>query len=219
MNLDKSRMKIDMAKVLGAKFAEMSDATNADQFRQEGARDALKLTAKRVGDLGLHVDKDLEEGVLSASDLKDPKKVEIFIKRFIKRAVGVIDNLATTAEIARTLAAGRQKGLEAAEKVVQNIAESEVRRLEEIERQLKSGELTIEEVESGGHPGLPLKYQREDEEREERLRVEEESSQTEAEEGPIKQTAVSAKPPAKSLKKALPKKKPVAKKKKAAPKE
>jgi len=163
MNVNKSMMKVDLAKSIGSKYADMVKEAEKDQLRQEGARDALKLAVERVGDLGLHVDKDLEEGVLSASDLKDPKKVEMFIKRFIKRAVGVVDNLATTAEIARTVASGRTKGLQSAENYVRKLGEAEVARLQELEKQIGRGELTLEDVGAGGHPGLSLKHQREDE--------------------------------------------------------
>lgn len=166
MNLDKSRTKIDLTKALGAQFADMSKEAGRDQLRQEGARDALKFAAQRVGELGLHVTKDLEEGVLSPSDLKDPKTVEIFIKKYIKRAVGVLDNLATTAEVARTIASGREKGISSAEQVVRKMCETEIAKLQEVERQLQTGEMTVEELRTGGHPGLPLKYQREDEEAE-----------------------------------------------------
>ena len=164
MNLDKSRTKIDLTKALGSQFADMGKEASRDQLRQEGARDALKFAAQRVGELGLHVVKDLEEGVLSPSDMKDPKLVEIFIKKYIKRATGVLDNLATTAEVARTIASGREKGIASAEEVVRRMCETEVKKLHEIERQLQTGEMTVEELRGGGHPGLPLKYQREDEE-------------------------------------------------------
>jgi len=165
MNVNKAIFKVDFSKSLGSKFAGMREAANRDLLRQEGARDALKMAAQRVGDLGTTLRKDLEEGVLSASDLKDAQKVKEFIHRYIKRAVGVIDNLATTAEVARTIASGRQKGLQAAEDHVREIGESEVKKLEELQKQLSSGDIVVEDPEGTnfGHPGLPLKYQREDE--------------------------------------------------------
>lgn len=192
MNLDKSRTKIDLTKVLGAQFANMSEEAGKDQLRQEAARDALKLAAQRVGELGLHVTKDLDEGVLSPSDLKDPKTVEIFIKKYIKRAVGVLDNLATSAEVARMIANGREKGVAAAEQVVRTMCEAEIAKLQEIERQLQAGELTVEEVRAGGHPGLPLKYQRQDEEAAEATVKSE--AQSEAGRGSEVQSGPAAKP-------------------------
>ena len=155
-------VKVDLAKTLGAQYADMVEETEKGRLRQEGARDALKLAAQRVGDLGLHVDKDFEEGVLSASDLKDPKTVEVYIKRYIKRSIGVLDNLATTAEVAIQIASGRARGLKAAEGVVRSMGEGEVRKLTELQRQIDSGEISIEDVQSSGAP-LSLKHQREDE--------------------------------------------------------
>lgn len=162
MNVSKSMLKVDMAKSLGERYAGMVRATRDDELRQEGARDALKFAAQRVGALGLQLDKALEDGELSAADLKDPKKVEIFIKRWNRRAVGVLDNLATTAEVARMDAVGRIKGLQAAEEVVKTLAKTEVARLEELQRQIDSGEITLEEIQRPEAP-LSLKHQREDE--------------------------------------------------------
>lgn len=162
VNIGKSMAKVDIAKVLGKQYAEMVQAARHDELKQEGARDGLKLAAKRVGELGAHVDKDLEEGILSANDLKDPKKVEAFIKKYIKRVVGVIDNLATTAEVARFRAAGRASGLEAAEGVVQKMGEEEVVKLQELQRQIEAGEVTPGEVDTREAPPS-LKHQRQDE--------------------------------------------------------
>lgn len=164
MNIDKCEIKILVSRELGAQYAAMAKAAEQDVLRQEGARDALKLAAQRVGELGAHVDKDLEEGVLSAEDLKDPKRVEIYIKRYIKRMWGVIDNLATTAEVARLNAFGRQRGLENAGEVVRALCQSEQAKLAAIQQQIESGSLQTEDGRAlDGHPGLPLKYQREDE--------------------------------------------------------
>lgn len=164
MNIDKCEIKILVSRELGAQYAAMAKAAEQDVLRQEGARDALKLAAQRVGELGAHVDKDLEEGVLSAEDLKDPKRVEIYIKRYIKRMWGVIDNLATTAEVARLNAFGRQRGLENAGEVVRVLCQSEQAKLTAIQQQIESGSLETGDGKApDGHPGLPLKYQREDE--------------------------------------------------------
>jgi len=160
MNVVKSRIIIALAKAWGAKCAGMVEASERDVLRQEGARDALRQAMKHVGDLGLHVDKDLKEGVLSASDLKDPVKVEKFIKRFIKRAVGAIDSLATTAEVHRLKATGRMDGVSGVESILRKAAESEVLKLEELEKQIESGEVTLEDVQRGGHPGPSLKHRR-----------------------------------------------------------
>ena len=162
MNVGKSMIKVDLAKSLGSQYSDMVKVAERDEVLQQGAREALKLAVVRVGSLGLQLDRALEDGELSAADLKDPQKVETFIKRWNKRAVGVLDNLATTAEVARTLASGRAKGLRAAEEVVQKMARVEVERLTEIQRQIDSGELSVEEVHEREAPPS-LKHQREDE--------------------------------------------------------
>lgn len=164
MNITKSRTKIDLAKTLGRQYADMVRDTEKDELRQEGARDALKYAVKAVGDLGLKLDKALEDGELTRDMLKDPKQVEIFIKRWNKRAVGAIDNLATTAEVARFRAAGKVRGLKAAEAVVEKMARTEIERLTELQRQIDAGEITLEDIGNREAP-LSLKHQREDEEK------------------------------------------------------
>lgn len=162
MNLQKAEVKIAVARDLVEQYAKMAKGAQDDQLRQEGARDALKLAAQRVGELGAHVDKDLAEGALSAADLKDPDKVQAFIKRFIKRAFGVVDNLATTAETARIVAHGRQNGLKHAEEVAAAMFKAEVAKIETLQRQIASGEINAENFRDGGFggPGPTLKQQR-----------------------------------------------------------
>lgn len=167
MNVSKAIVKVDIAKSLGAQYAEMVEAARADERRQEGARDALKLAAVRLGELGAHVDKDFEEGKISPEDLRDPKAIEAYIKRYVKRVVGVVDSLATAAEVARYRAAGRANGLEAAEDVVRKLGEGEAHKLQELERQLAAGE--IDEADLDGREAPPsLKHQRQDEETQEK---------------------------------------------------
>ena len=67
-------VKVDLAKTLGSQYSDMVAAAEKDELLQQGAREALKLAMQRVGDLGLQLDKSLEDGELSASDLKDPQK-------------------------------------------------------------------------------------------------------------------------------------------------
>jgi len=172
MNVGKSMAKIDLAKTLGKRYAEQAKEADKQELLQQGAKEALEHAALCVGDLGLKLDKALEDGELTPAMLKDPKQVEVFIKRWNKRAVGAIDNLATMAEVARRDAVGRAKGLRAAEEGARKEAEAEVKRLEALQAAIDAGEITLEEVEAGtappgepgGHPGLSLKHKRQDEE-------------------------------------------------------
>jgi len=207
MNVGKSMIKVDLAKTLGKQYAEMAGAAEKDLLRQEGARDALKLAAKAVGDLGLKLDKALEDGEMTPAMLKDPKQVEIFIKRWNKRAVGAIDNLATQAEIAMRVISGRAKGLRAAEEVVQKTAETEIERLEELQRQIDSGEITVESVTKREAPPS-LKHQREDEQESDAGAAEATSEPAPEETKPVTKTSAAKAP------KKRPKKKPVPRKKK-----
>jgi hypothetical protein len=171
MNVGKAMAKVELAKTLGKRYAEQAREADKQELLQQGAKEALEYAARAVGDLGVKLDKALEDGELTPDMMKDPKQVEIFIKRWNKRAVGALDNLATTAEIARRDAIGRARGLRAAEEGAKKEAQAETARLVALQQAIDSGEITIEEVEAGtalpgepgGHPGLPLKHQREDE--------------------------------------------------------
>jgi hypothetical protein len=172
MNVAKSMAKVDLAKTLGKRYAEQAREADKQELLQQGAKEALEHAAKCVGDLGLKLDKAIEDGELTQEMLGDPKQVEIFIKKWNRRAVGALDNLATTAEVARRNAIGRAQGLRAAEEGAKKEAEAEIKRLAALQKAIDDGEITLEEAQSGtalpgeegGRPGLPLKYQREDEE-------------------------------------------------------
>lgn len=204
MNVSKSMMKVDLAKTLGKQYADMAEAAEKDRLRQEGARDALREAAKAVGDLGVKLDEALEAGELTPGMLRDPKQVEIFIKRWNKRAIGALDNLATRAEIAMQVVSGRVKGLRAAEEVVQKTAQVEMGRLTELQRQIETGEVTVESV-TGYEAPLSLKHQREDE-------VEAEATSTPAIGAPSEEPKPVTKRSAAQAPASRPKKKPVPKK-------
>lgn len=171
MNVAKSMAKVDLAKTLGKRYADQAKEADKQELLQQGAKEALEHAARCVGDLGLKLNKSLEDGELTSEMLKDPKQVEIFIKKWNRRAVGAIDNLATAAEVARRNAIGRAQGLRAAEEGAKKEAEAEIRRLTALQAAIDAGEITLEEAEAGtalpgepgGHPGLPLKHRREDE--------------------------------------------------------
>ena len=159
MNPAKAQFKADLAESFGREFEKMEDKAEKSIYLQEGARDALSLAAKRIGELGEHIDKEVEEGALEEV-MGEPLKILAYVKKWLKRAVGSVDNLATTAEVARIEATGRMKGLEAAKKYTLNVWMEEHKKLEAYVEAMKEGDGEIDGRALDGHPGPSLKSQR-----------------------------------------------------------
>jgi hypothetical protein len=112
MNLAKVQLKVDLFKDMGRRFAKKARAAADSQLRQEGARDALREASKKIGDLGAHLDEDMESGLV-AQCMADPKEMEKYLKRYFKRAAGVCVSMADQANSTMILAGGRAKAHEA----------------------------------------------------------------------------------------------------------
>lgn len=171
MNPAKSQVKAGVYEELGREYEEREKATTVESHQQHGARDGLKLAAGRVGELGNHVAEEMKEGVIEGL-AGEPLKIEAYVMKWIKRAVGVCDNLATTAEVARINAVGKAKGLEMAKEHAFKLWKQESAQLSAYAKALEEGRL---EEGDDGHPGESLKAQRqaEDAEKPEEPRKEE----------------------------------------------
>jgi len=204
MNPTKTRFKIDMAEDFGRKFEGMEEEAERSFHRQEGARDALKSAAQPVASLMELIDQDLKDGGLPASG--DPVEVAKYAKRWLKRALGALDNLATKAEVARIAAEGRRKGLEDAKQFAFKVWEDERGKLEAYLKAVeeeRDGDGESDDV-PGGHPGPSLKSQRQAEEKQK-----ESAPPAETPKGPKKPNPLASKekaPPKKAAKKAAQKK-------------
>jgi len=164
MNPLKSEVKILTAEEIGRKMEEMAEGAQKAAHLQQGAKDGLKHAAAKVGDLMAHIDKDVEEGIIDA--LKgDPLAIAKYAKRCLQKCIGVIDNLATTAEVVGHRQEGRRKGLEEAAKYANEIWKEEKAKLESLAKMLEAGnvegdsDIDLRRVPTG-HPGPTLKSQR-----------------------------------------------------------
>ena len=169
MNPAKTHIKTIMAEEFGRHIEEMGDKALTRVHSHKGGKDAFVMAAQRVGQLGEHIDKDLAEGVIDEY-VGEPLKVAAYAKRYLKRAVGALDNLATAAEIAVHVAEGRAKGLNDATEYVQGVFKAELEKLEAFKKALAEDEsaglsLVDSPPASGadGHPGPSLKSQRQEE--------------------------------------------------------
>lgn len=90
MSEAKSKFKVDFSHSFGCDIEDLMDAKQTGIHQITGGIHALAEIAKFIADLGAHVDKDMEEG-----KFKDLSEVQVsgLVKRYLGRAVGVVDNL------------------------------------------------------------------------------------------------------------------------------
>lgn len=110
MTESKSEIKAATVHELGVKFDDMLDTAKHEVSKSNGAKDALLLASKKVSELSSHIDKDMDEGTLS--DISDPLSVAKTIKKYVQRAVGILESGATSAENHRLVMYGKVQALE-----------------------------------------------------------------------------------------------------------
>jgi len=152
--MDKGEIKAATVHELGCKFEDMLEAAKLDEARNEGAKTALLMASKKVSELSVHVDRDLDEGVFGNVD--GPLAVAALIKKYLTRAAAVLESGAASAENHRLMSAGRSQAFQ---QMIENM-----RKLHDLELE-KSVQRKLAEVEGerhipGVHPGLSLKDQR-----------------------------------------------------------
>ena len=117
MGITKSEIKMSAINELGNAVDDMLETAQREMHQANGAKSALVTAQRKVEELANVVASDLDEGVIEKL-CEEPMEVAKYINRMIKRAGGVIDNLATTAEVQRIQAIGSAASL----KVVVGIA-------------------------------------------------------------------------------------------------
>jgi hypothetical protein len=94
------------------------------------------------------------------SSFGEPIEVAKYAKRWMKRAIGSIDSLATKAEASRIAATGQKKGLEDAARVAHKAWEEERNKLQAYMEALEEDKPREDGRELDGHPGPTLKSKR-----------------------------------------------------------
>jgi hypothetical protein len=163
MNPLKVQVKILTAEKLGRDIEGMIEGAHKRTFLQQGAKEGLELGSSKVSELMAHIDAELKEGVIG--NLDGPISIAEYVKRYIKRCVGVLDNLATQAEVSRLMFAGQEKAFKEANEHINKFWKEEKNKLESF---LKDLEETNKEGGGGNgevkypdnHPGPSLKMQR-----------------------------------------------------------
>ena len=162
MNPAKSEIKIALTEVLGRSIETTADSIKDHHMRHVGGKEAFAHAAAKIGELNAVIDKDLEDGVV-ADVVGEPLQVVKFAKRYVKRAIGICDNLATAAEIAVHESRGREKGMRDAAKLVLKSWHDERTKLESFVAALETSKSNGKDIDAralDGHPGPTLKAQR-----------------------------------------------------------
>jgi len=162
MNPAKAQVKIAIYDELTREYEKREDDARVAAARQEGARDALKAAQRPIGDFGELMKKEMEEGGLEGI-LGEPLKVLEWAMKWNRRAVGSLENLSNTAEVARIGAEGRVQGLRVAKEHTFKLWKAERERVQAFikEQGGADGEADARGLPSEGrHPGPSLKAQR-----------------------------------------------------------
>lgn len=153
--MDKGEIKAATVHELGCKFEDMLEASKQDESRNEGAKTALFAASKKVLELQVHVDKDLDDGAFG--DVDGPLAVAALIKKYLTRAAAVLESGAASAENHRLLAQGRSTAFV---QMIDNMKKLHDLELEKsVQRKLAEAEEVVRHI-PGVHPGVSMKEQR-----------------------------------------------------------
>lgn len=194
--MEPHEIRAGFAHELGCKLDDMLEAAKLEVARGEGSRTALQMAAKKVSELALAVNKDLDEGKLD--NLEGSLAIAGVIKDYLTRAVTALESGVVAAESHRLQVQGR---VQAFEMIVGNV--KKIHDLEQGQANLRKVVGDTAPVEgqartTGIAPGLPLRERRRLEE--EAAKAAETAAAAKAEDvadaPPVTDTAPVAEPPA-----------------------
>lgn len=152
MGIDKSEFKMQVVHDLGATIEDKLDGVRKEVDRYDGAKQALQQAATCISSLLQHVDRDLDEG--RYNEIDGPLQVAKIAKDYIQKAVGSLDNLATSAEVNGIRARGKVEGLEQAVALAKKTFDDEAKKQSALTEALASGAATVEQHPVGAHPSV-----------------------------------------------------------------
>jgi hypothetical protein len=149
---------------VGVKMDDLLEGAKADLTRFDGAKQALIQGKQKVEELTLHVDKDMREELMS------PEQASL-VKRYLIRAVSVLQNLGIQSEIQYYQTQGRVAAMEKAVGITKGFYDAEKARFEAADAAEKEVLLGgVEEEDSrrpsarevGTHPGNAIADRKEE---------------------------------------------------------
>lgn len=162
--VEKAEVKILTAHDIGADIEDMMEQAQKAEHMHEGGKLALGDAAKKVNVLAEHLRKSIEDGDIKLEEIDSPEKIEGLVRKYIARAVNILENLQLMAQNSQIGSAGMVAGYKNAMKAPMKIMEGERKKMEAlkeaIEEQQKTGDhdLDLRPVSraTGVHPGDPL---------------------------------------------------------------
>lgn len=142
---------------IGMSLDNSLESAEKEKLGYEGAKVGLLQAKKNVEDLTAHVDKDLKEGVLDIDQAT-------LVKKWLIRAVSVVQNLALQSEVHGHITQGKVVALTAAVKHTKSLYDAEKVRMDaSVAQQEGSEEVDPRRPDAravGEHPGNPIAARR-----------------------------------------------------------
>ena len=138
MGTDRLEYKMGIIDLLGEKLGRLHASTLAKIPMEEHKGIAFKEASKAIEGLFGHIDKDAEEGKVSEEERK-------LLKAWIKRAVGLMDNMALGTVANRTAAIYRAQGMLASMKIHEQEHDLTAKKRGDIKEALDQGHMVPEE--------------------------------------------------------------------------
>jgi len=174
MSLDKAEIKQATFHQVGVLIDDSLEQAKNDVHVAQGASVGLIQTVKKVEGLGVHIDKDLDEGKYESIGSLEVAKIA---KMYLQRAVAVMRSDAMSFEQRRLMAQGRVTAFEQTVALTKKLHDIETRKIEAIRD--AENEIANESSGSNGrdrrvysdsraigiHPGMTIKQRRIAEER------------------------------------------------------
>lgn len=108
--MNKGELKAAVVYEIGCKVDDMLEGATLDVARNEGAKNALMMATKKVSNLAVEVDRELDGG--DFDKLGDPMEVAKLVKKYVTRAVAILESGAAGAENHRLISQGRAQAFE-----------------------------------------------------------------------------------------------------------
>jgi len=172
MSIDKAEVKILTANEIGASLEDMLEEAQKNEHMYAGAKEALGHAYKNIGQLTEVLKNEIEEGTIKLGELREPEQIEGLVRKFIARAMNVVESMQLHAQSSQIGAAGMVAAFTKAMGVPKKVMDVERGKLEAIRAAIqaeldgKGGEdvdLTRPRARpTGVHPGNPLAERREE---------------------------------------------------------
>jgi hypothetical protein len=162
--VEKAEIKILTAHDIGADIEDMMEQARKAEHMHEGAKLALGDASRKVNALADHLKKSIEDGELKLGEVDAPQKIEALVRKYIVRAVNLLENLSLIAQNSQIGSAGMVAAYKNAMRAPVKVMEGERKKMEALkealEEQQRTGDpdLILRPVAraAGTHPGNPL---------------------------------------------------------------